>query len=116
MNFTIFVTAMATGVAFVGLVTVLAKLIGPRSFNAQKEEPYECGVPTRGRTWMQFHIGYYLFAILFLMFEVETMFLFPWAVVMRSLGPSGLLAVLFFLFILVLGLVYAWRKGVLKWQ
>ncbi len=61
-------------------------------------------------------ICYYLFAILFLMFDVETMFLFPWAVVMRSLGPAGLLSVLFFLFILVLGLAYAWRKGALKWQ
>ena len=108
MNFTLFVTALLTGLAFVGVVTVLAKLISPRSYNAQKEEAYECGVPTRGRSWMQFRVGYYLFAILFLMFDVETMFLFPWA--------AGLLSVLFFLFILVLGLAYAWRKGALKWQ
>lgn len=107
---------MLTGLGFVALVTALAWLLGPRSFNAQKEEPYECGIPSRGRTWMQFRVGYYLFAILFLMFDVETMFLFPWAVVMRSLGPAGLLSVLFFLFILVLGLAYAWRKGALKWQ
>ena len=116
MNFTLLVTAIVTGVAFVGVVTVLAKLIAPRSFNAQKEEAYECGVPTRGRSWMQFRIGYYLLAILFLMFDVETMFLFPWAVVMNALGPGGLFSVLFFLFILVLGLAYAWRKGALKWQ
>lgn len=116
MNFTLFVTALLTGLGFVGLVTILAWLLGPRSFNAQKEEPYECGIPSRGRTWMQFRVGYYLFAILFLMFDVETMFLFPWAVVMRSLGPVGLFSVLFFLFILVLGLAYAWRKGALKWE
>jgi len=116
MNFTLFVTTVITGLAFVGAVVVLAYLIAPRSYNAQKEEPYECGIPTRGNTWMQFKVGYYLFAILFLMFDVETMFLFPWAVVMRSLGPAGLLSVLFFLFILVLGLAYAWRKGALKWQ
>lgn len=116
MNFTLFLTAVVTGLAFVGIVTILARLISPRSFNAQKEEPYECGVPTRGRSWMQFSIGYYLFAILYLMFDVETMFLFPWAVVMRTLGTGGLLCVLFFLFILVLGLAYAWRKGALKWQ
>ncbi len=116
MNFTLFVTALLTGLAFVGLVVVMARLIAPRSFNAQKEEAYECGVPTRGRTWMQFRIGYYLFAILFLMFDVETMFLFPWAVVMNEMGPAGLLSVGFFLFILVLGLAYAWRKGALKWQ
>lgn len=116
MNFTLFVTALLTGIAFVAVVTILALLISPRSFNAQKEEAYECGIPTRGRSWMQFRVGYYLFAILFLMFDVETMFLFPWAVVMRSLGSAGLYLVLFFLIILVLGLAYAWRKGALKWQ
>ena len=116
MNFTLFVTALLTGIAFVAVVTLLAKLIAPRSFNAQKEEAYECGVPTRGKSWMQFRVGYYLFAILFLMFDVETMFLFPWAVVMRTLGPAGLVRVLLFLFHLVLGLAYAWRKGALKWQ
>ena len=116
MNFTLFVTALLTGILFVGVVTILAKLISPRSCNEQKEEAYECGVPTRGRSWMQFRVGYYLFAILFLMFDVETMFLFPWAVVMKTLGTSGLLAVGVFLFVLVLGLAYAWRKGALKWQ
>lgn len=116
MNFTLLVTVLLTGIAFVLIVIVLAKLISPRSYNAQKQEAYECGVPTRGRSWMQFRVGYYLFAILFLMFDVETMFLFPWSVVMRSLGPQGLLSVLFFLFILILGLAYAWRKGALKWQ
>ena len=116
MNFTLFVTALLTGIAFVAVVTLLAKLIAPRSFNAQKEEAYECGVPTRGKSWMQFRVGNYLFAILFLMFDVETMFLFPWAVVMRTLGPAGLVSVLFFLFILVLGLAYAWRKGALEWK
>ena len=65
---------------------------------------------------MQFRVGYYLFALLFLMFDVEAMFLFPWAVVMRGLGPQGLLSVMFFMFILVLGLAYAWRKGALKWE
>ena len=116
MNFTMLVTVALLGLLFVPLVWAIATLIAPRSFNPQKEEPYECGIPTRGRTWMQFRVGYYLYAILFLMFDVETMFLFPWAVVMRSFGPAGLLSVLFFLFILVLGLAYAWRKGALKWQ
>ena len=65
---------------------------------------------------LQFKVGYYLFAILFLIFDVETVFLFPWAVICKSLGASGLLAVAVFLVILILGLDYAWRKGVLKWQ
>ena len=116
MNFTLFITVLLTAVTLVVAAYVIAKLIGPRSYNPVKGEPFECGIPTRGSSWLPSHIGYYLFAILFLMFDVETMFLFPWAVVMRSLGPSGLVAVLFFLFILVLGLAYAWRKGALKWQ
>lgn len=116
MNFTLFVTALLTGLGFVGLVTVLAKLLAPRSYNPQKEDPFECGIPTRGRSWMQFRVGYYLFAILFLMFDVETMFLFPWAVVAGRLGTTALLSIAFFLIILVLGLAYAWRKGALEWQ
>ena len=116
MNFTLFVTTIVTGLAFVGVVTVLANLLAPRSFNAQKDEAFECGIPTRGGAWMQFRIGYYLFAIIFLMFDVETMFLFPWAVVMKTLGSAALLSIAFFLFILVLGLAYAWKKGALEWQ
>ena len=116
MNFTLLVTVVLTGVAFVALVVWLTNMLAPRSYNPQKEEPYECGIPARGDQWGRYHLGYYLFAILFLMFDVETMFLFPWAVIAKSLGTGGLLAVLFFLFILVLGLAYAWRKGALKWD
>lgn len=116
MNFTMLVTAALTGLLFVPLVVAIAVLIAPRSFNPQKEEPYECGIPTRGKTWVQFRVGYYLYAILFLMFDVETMFLFPWAVALRTLGGVGIISVLFFLFILVLGLAYAWRKGALEWK
>lgn len=65
---------------------------------------------------MQFKVGYYLFAILFLMFDVETVFLFPWAAVVQDLGVLGLVGILFFLLILVLGLAYAWRKGALEWK
>ena len=114
MNFIFLVTVVLTALIFVGLVVVIANAI--RSYNPQKMEPYECGIPTRGKTWMQFHVGYYLFAILFLMFEVETVFLFPWAVITAELGVAGLCSVLFFLFILVLGLAYAWKKGALEWK
>ena len=72
--------------------------------------------PSRGKSWMQFRVGYYLFAILFLMFDVETVFLFPWAVIARDLGPQGLISILFFLVVLVLGLAYAWKKGALEWK
>ena len=110
------ITALITGVALVGLALWIAKLISPRSFNPQKGEAYECGIPTRGESMSQFKVGYYLFAILFLMFDVETVFLFPWAVRMRELGVNGLLSIAVFFGILVLGLVYAWRKGALEWK
>lgn len=110
------ITAMLTGVALVFLALWIAKLISPRSFNPQKGEAYECGIPTRGQSMAQFHIGYYLFAILFLMFDVETVFLFPWAVRMSELGTGGLLSIAVFFGVLVLGLVYAWRKGALEWK
>lgn len=109
-------TALVTGIALVALAFWIAGLISPRSFNPQKGEAYECGIPTRGESMSQFKVGYYLFAILFLMFDVETVFLFPWAVRMRELGVDGLLCIAVFFGILVLGLVYAWRKGALEWK
>lgn len=110
------IVALLTGIGLVFLAMLIASLISPKTFSPQKGEAYECGIPTRGVSMTRFSVGYYLFAILFLMFDVETMFLFPWAVIARSLGPQGLMAVLFFLFILVLGLAYAWRKGALEWH
>ena len=110
------VVALRTGVALVGLALWIAKLISPRSYNPQKGEAYECGIPTRGSSMTRFHVGYYLFAILFLMFDVETVFLFPWAARMRALGGDALICVAVFFAILVLGLIYAWRKGALEWK
>ena len=115
-NSTLAVVAALTGVALVALALVVAGLISPRSFNAQKGEAYECGIPTRGSSMAQFKVGYYLYAILFLMFDVETVFLYPWAVNVRSLGTDGLLCIAVFFGILVLGLAYAWRKGALEWK
>ncbi len=115
-NAVLALTALITGVALVALALWIAGLISPRSFNPQKGEPYECGIPTRGESMSQFKVGYYMFAILFLMFDVETVFLFPWAVKMKDLGMGGLLSIAVFFGILVLGLVYAWRKGALEWK
>ena len=115
-SLTLMVVALITGAFLVFAALLIARLISPRSFSVKKAEPYECGIPTRGESMLQFKVGYYLFAILFLIFDVETVFLFPWAVICKSLGTSGLLAVAVFLVILILGLAYAWRKGVLKWQ
>jgi NADH-quinone oxidoreductase subunit A len=116
MNDSLLLVAFVTALFLVVAALVVAFLVAPRSNNPQKGEPYECGIPTRGNSWLPFKVGYYLFAILFLMFDVETVFLFPWAVVMRSLGPSGLVTIGFFVLILALGLAYAWKKGALEWK
>ncbi|MBP3738015.1 MAG: NADH-quinone oxidoreductase subunit A [Muribaculaceae bacterium] len=113
---TMAVTAALTAVTLVAGALIIAFLVGPRSYTEKKGEPYECGIPTRGESMAQFHVGYYLFSILFLMFDVETVFLFPWATICRELGQGALLAVGTFLLILVLGLAYAWKKGALRWK
>lgn len=110
------ITATLTGITLVFAALLIAKLISPKSYSVKKSEPYECGIPTRGESMIQFKSGYYIFAILFLIFDVETVFLYPWAVVTRSMGPQGLLCVGIFLFILIMGLAYAWRKGALRWR
>ena len=116
MYFTLLVVVILTAIALVAVALGIARAVSPRSYNPQKGEAYECGIPTRGRSWMQFKVGYYLFAILFLMFYVETVFLFSWAVVVQELGVYGLVSILFFLVVLILGLAYAWRKGALEWK
>lgn len=116
MYFILLITVLITAVFLVVAAYVIAKLIGPRSYNKVKGEPFECGVPTRGSSWIPVHVGYYLFAILFLMFDVETVFLYPWAVVVRDFGPMALVSIGFFMLVLVFGLAYAWRKGALEWK
>ena len=116
MNLSLLVVVFLTGIVLVTAALLIAWLISPRSYNRQKGEAYECGIPRHGTSWMQFKVGYYLFAILFLMFDVETVLLFPWAVIVRDLGVAGLVNILFFLVILVLGLAYAWKKGALEWK
>ena len=81
MNFTLLITVLLTAITLVVAAYIIAKLIGPRSYAKVKGEPYESGIPTRGTSWLPITVGFYLFAILFLMFDVETVFLYPWAVV-----------------------------------
>jgi NADH-quinone oxidoreductase subunit A len=116
MYFTLLVVVILTAIALVAVALGIARAISPRSYNPQKGEAYECGIPTRGQSWMQFKVGYYLFAILFLMFDIETVFLFPWAAVVQDLGVYGLVSIFFFIVVLILGLAYAWKKGALEWK
>ncbi len=110
------ITATLTGILLVVAATIIAKLISPKSYSEKKADTFECGIPTRGESMIQFHAGYYIFAILFLIFDVETVFLFPWAVVANGMGVKSLLCIGIFMVILVLGLAYAWKKGALKWK
>src|SRR6187549_3548965 len=103
------------GLAFAGGALLLSRAITPGSKNSQKGEAYECGVETKGQSWIQFNIGYYLFALLFLIFDVELVFLYPWAVVAKKVGWPALVEIIIFFFILFMGFLYAHKKGALKW-
>ena len=115
-NSALFIVTLITAVVLVAAALLIALWLAPRSTNPLKGEVYECGVPTRGTSWMQVSVGYYLFAILFLVFDVETVLLFPWATIMKDVGVGGLVCASFFLVVLALGLAYAWKKGALKWK
>lgn len=104
------------GVAFAGGGILLSKLLAKSSFNKQKGLPYECGIPSEGPNWVQFNVGYYLFALIFLIFDVELIFMYPWAVVAKDTGIVALIEIIVFMFILFMGLIYAWKKGALKWM
>lgn len=109
-------TLFITAAILVGGAIVFSYYVAPRTPGLVKSEPYECGIPTTGPTWIQFDVGYYLFAIIYLIFDVETVFLFPWAVVMREVGLTAFVEVLIFLTVLGLGLIYAWKKKALIWE
>jgi NADH:ubiquinone oxidoreductase subunit 3 (subunit A) len=100
---------------FPGSALIIPRLIAPRKPNKLKLETYECGIETVGSTWVQFRVQYYIFALVFLIFDVETVFLYPWAVAFNQLSLFAVLEGVLFILILAAGLIYAWRKGVLEW-
>ena len=100
---------------FVASVLVLARLISPSSRSSAKAQTYETGESTVTDPWRPFPVRYYVFALLFLIFDVEAAFLYPWAVIYKSLGVYGFVEMMIFVLILGVGLAYAWKKGALKW-
>lgn len=102
------------------LIPVIAlsasKLMRPRGGGPERRTTYESGIEPMGESWVQFNIRYYMFALVFVVFDVETLFLYPWAVTFQRLGLSAFLEVLIFIIVLLIGLVYAWRKGALEWS
>ena len=95
---------------------VLGSLLGPHRPNAEKLSPYECGFEAFEDARMKFDVRYYLVAILFILFDLEIAFLFPWAVVLQEIGFFGFMAMMVFLGILVVGFIYEWKKGALEWE
>lgn len=107
---------MVAGLAF-GIVGIgVSFLVHPRSKNRYKLETYECGIPSEGSAWVRFKTQYFTFALMFVIFDVEVIYLFPWAVSFEQLGLAGLIKMFIFIFILVLGLWYAWKEGALEWK
>jgi NADH:ubiquinone oxidoreductase subunit 3 (subunit A) len=104
------------GAALVAIPILLSRLIAPRKPNSIKSETYECGMETIGETWVQFKAQYYIYALVFAIFDIETVFLFPWAVAYKEFATIfPLVEMILFILILAGGLLYAWRKGALEW-
>jgi NADH-quinone oxidoreductase subunit A len=107
---------IAIGIA-IGVLPILAGfLLAPHKPDSEKLSPYECGFEAFEDTRMRFDVRYYLVAILFIIFDLEIAFLFPWAVVLESIGMFGFIAMMVFLGILVIGFIYEWKKGALEWE
>jgi NADH-quinone oxidoreductase subunit A len=112
---------VAVGISLPAVAIIVSMVLGvfkirPNNPNKVKLDTYECGVETEGPSNVQFHVGYYIFALLFVIFDIETLFLYPWAVSLRQVGLFALLEALLFITILGIGLAYAWRKQALEFK
>ena len=115
-NYVFVLALMAAAVVFALLPLGVVALVAPRKRSAVKGQTYECGVRTYGETWVRFRIQYYIFALMFVVFDIETVFLYPWAASYAGLGTFALVEMVVFLLILASGLAYAWAKGVMRWS
>mgnify|MGYP006273845507 FL=1 len=107
---------LAIGVVMAGIMIGLGMVLAPRRPDSEKLSPYECGFEAFEDSRMKFDVRYYLVAILFIIFDLEIAFLFPWAVVLEEIGWFGFTAMMIFLGILVVGFAYEWKKGALEWE
>ena len=105
----------AAGFVFVIAATVFSNLVSPHKRTKAKEQTYESGETPIGSAWVQYPLGFYIFALLFVAFDVDIVFIISWAIIFKQLSLFGFFEMLFFIIVLALGLVYAWRKGVTKW-
>ncbi len=99
-----------------GFPLIVAKWLAPKKPGDSKTQAYECGLESQGDPWIQFRVQYYMYALLFVIFDVEVVFIYPWALTWKTQGPVALAEMAVFLGILLVGLAYAWKKGVLEWE
>lgn len=104
------------GIGMGGILLIAGRFVGPHKPDSQKNSPYECGFEAFDDARMQFDVRYYLIAIIFILFDLEVAFLFPWALVFRELGMYGFVIMAVFLSILIAGFIYVWKKGALEWE
>jgi NADH-quinone oxidoreductase subunit A len=118
MNLAYFAILVSFGIAALVVAILLGAgaLLRPSRPSSIKAEPFECGNPPSGPAWGRFSVKFYLTAILFIVFDVEVVFLYPWAVIFRPLGMFGFVEMAIFVLVLALGFVYVWRKGALEWD
>ncbi len=113
----LFIGLLAFVSLFLGIAPlILAHFVAPKKPGPSKQSPYECGVPSTGDSWVQYRVQYYVYALLFVVFDVEVVFMYPWALVWKGLGPVAFLEMIVFVAILAVALIYAWKKGVLEWE
>ncbi|MEI8063762.1 MAG: NADH-quinone oxidoreductase subunit A [Verrucomicrobiota bacterium] len=110
------VVFLGVAVAFPLAPLILSRLLAPHRPTPIKIDTYECGLMAKGDPWVQFRVGYYIYALVYVIFAVETVFLYPWAVAFAGLSLGSFMAVMVFILLLVEGLVYAWAKGALEWK
>jgi NADH:ubiquinone oxidoreductase subunit 3 (subunit A) len=105
----------AAGFVFVMVTMVASNILAPRTRTKEKLQTYESGESPIGSAWVQYPLGFYIFALLFVAFDVDIVFIIAWAVIFKQLSFFGFFEILFFILVLALGLLYAWRKGVIRW-
>jgi NADH:ubiquinone oxidoreductase subunit 3 (subunit A) len=115
LNYVPVAVAALVSAIVLSLLFVVASLVAPKRRTIISAIPYESGIPPKGTTWRQINLRYYLFAVFFLVFDIEAVFLFPWALTYLGIGAVAFFEMVIFLGILFLGLVYAWKKGALQW-
>jgi len=110
------IVLLFAGIFFAVVAIGIGRVFGNSSTNFEKGQPYECGIETQGVTWVQFNVGYYLFSLVFLVFDVELVFLYPWATVLKEVGMGAFIEILFFTLFLFMGLLYAVKMKALTWM